>query len=332
ELHYLNKRAADVILISQQLQIADKLDYPQKNILRRTEAFMRDYYQHARNIYNITELLSERLCLAPPASEKKPRLLSFLRRAKTPQKEFFDGFYSREGRIYAEASNVFNQEPARMMRLFQHMQQRQLKLSPELRQQLRRRTHLVDRTFQYAKNQRETFTAILARKGEVGAVMRAMHEVDFLGRYIPEFGQLTCLVQHEFFHRYTADEHTLVCIEKRDELIDTDEPKLQEYRKLFQKLEDPFVLYLALLLHDTGKASNARHHAEASALFAQKVAARLQLLPEQRKTLIFLVDHHITLSSTAQRRNVEDSATVAEFAALVRNQANLDALMLLTSG
>ncbi|MHA3774665.1 [protein-PII] uridylyltransferase [Verrucomicrobiota bacterium sgz303538] len=330
ELHYLNKRAADVILISQQLQIADKLDYPQKNILRRTEAFMRDYYQHARNIYNITELLSERLCVAPQPSEKKPRLLGFLRRSKAPQKEYFDGFYSRDGRIYAESSNVFNQEPARMMRLFQHMQQRQLKLSPELRQMLRRRIHLVDRTFQYAKNQRETFTAILSRKGEVGAVLRAMHEVDFLGRYIPEFGQLTCLVQHEFFHRYTADEHTLVCTEKLDELIDTTEPKLQEYRKLFQRLEDPFVLYLALLLHDTGKASNARHHAEASALFAQKVAARLQLAPEQRKTLIFLVDHHITLSSTAQRRNVEDPATVAEFASLVKNQGNLDALMLLT--
>ena len=157
-----------------------------------------------------------------------------------------------------------------------------------------------------------------------------MHQVDFLGRYIPEFGELTCLVQHEFFHRYTADEHTLVCLEKLDSLIDTKDPKLREYRDLFQKFANPFVLYLALLLHDTGKAANTKSHAEASAFNAQRVAARHQLTSDQRKTLIFLVDNHMVLSSTVQRRNLEDTATIEEFAGIVNNQTRLDALMLLT--
>ena len=209
-------------------------------------------------------------------------------------------------------------------------QQRQLEFSPELQTLIRRRLPMVDRTYCYARSARETFAAILSRKGEVGRILRMMHECDFLGRYLPEFGALTCLVQHEFFHRYTADEHTLVCIEKLDQLIDTQVPRLQGYRDLFQKLEDPFVLYLSLILHDTGKASNARYHAEASATFANRVAARLQLRPEQRKTLIFLVDNHLVLSSTAQRRNLEDPATISEFAGVVRTQTNLDALMLLT--
>jgi [protein-PII] uridylyltransferase len=188
----------------------------------------------------------------------------------------------------------------------------------------------VTRTYQYAKTPREIFMGILSRKGDVGRALRLMHRVDFLGRYIPEFGQLTCLVQHEFFHRYTADEHTLLCIDKLDALMRTDDPKLIAYRRLFENLEEPFILYLALLLHDTGRAVGARPHSEASALFAQSVAKRLQLTPEQRKSLILLVDHHVSLSNTAQQRNLDDPATIVEFAKIVRNQKNLHALMLLT--
>ena len=330
ELHYFNQRAADVIVISQQLKLANHLGYTQKSILRRTEALMRDYYQHARVIYNMTELLSERLCVITPPVKKRTRLLKLLRLNRPPKKEFFDGFYSLDGRVFPENRSIFAQDPARLMRLFHYAQKRDERLSPELQQLVRRRLHLVDRTFQYAKANRESFLAILSHKGEAGAVLRLMHQVDFLGRYLPEFGELTCLVQHEFFHRYTADEHTLVCIEKLDALVDTEDPKLQEYKKLFRQMEDPAVLYLALLLHDTGKAANVRNHADASAIAAQRVAARLQLSSAQRKTLILLVDHHSTLSSTAQRRNLEDPATIQEFAGLVRNQRNLDALMLLT--
>jgi [protein-PII] uridylyltransferase len=121
-----------------------------------------------------------------------------------------------------------------------------------------------------------------------------------------------------------------VCIEKLDRVINTDETKLAEYRMLFQRLDDPLVLYLALLLHDTGKASNARNHSEASAVYAARVARRLQLAPEQRRSLVLLVDNHILMSLTAQRRNLDDPATIAEFAAVVKSQANLDMLMLLT--
>jgi [protein-PII] uridylyltransferase len=85
-----------------------------------------------------------------------------------------------------------------------------------------------------------------------------------------------------------------------------------------------------LLLHDTGKGVGARPHSEASALFAQGVAARLQLSTEQRRSLVLLVDHHVTLSNMAQQRNIDDPATVIEFAGIVKSQTNLDALMLLT--
>jgi [protein-PII] uridylyltransferase len=329
ELHYINKRSADVLTLFLQGQVANHFNYPQKTVVRRSEAFMRDYFQHARTIYLTTTRITERFLL-PESTPKDTRpIFGFLAKRKL-KTEHFDGFYSQNGLIYYENRDVFKDDPFRLLRVFLHAQQRELDLSPELDQLIRRRTRLINRTFQYARAARETFQAILSRKGQVGRILRMMHEVDVLGRYFPEFGEITCLVQHEFFHRYTVDEHTLQCIEKLDELIDTTDPKLADYQVLFRGLEDPFVLYLALLLHDTGKASSARHHSEASALNAQKVAARLQLSPERRSRLILLVDHHLTLSEIAQRRNIEDPATIAAFAENVRNQVNLDYLMLLT--
>jgi [protein-PII] uridylyltransferase len=217
-----------------------------------------------------------------------------------------------------------------MMQAFQIAQERGVDLSPELMDLMSRHLGQITRFYRYAKEPRDIFKAILSRKGDVGRVLRIMHRVDFLGRYIPEFGQLTCLVQHEFFHRYTADEHTLLCIDKLDALARTEDAKMRGYRRLFEEMEDPLVLYLALLLHDTGRAVGARPHSEASALFAQRVASRLQLSSEQRKSLILLVDHHVTLSSMAQQRNIDDPATVGEFASIIKNQNNLNFLLLLT--
>jgi [protein-PII] uridylyltransferase len=329
ELHYINKRPADVLTLFLQGQVANHFNYPQRTVVRRSEAFMRDYFQHARTIYLTTTRITERFLLPESTNNDTRPIFGFLAKRKL-KTERFDGFYSQNGLIYYENRDIFKEDPFRLLRVFLHAQQRELDLSPELEQLIRRRTRLINRTFQYARSARETFQAILSRKGQVGRILRMMHEVDVLGRYLPEFGEITCLVQHEFFHRYTGDEHTLQCIEKLDELIDTTDPKLTDYQVLFRGLEDPFVLYLALLLHDTGKAASVRHHSEASALNAQKVAARLQLSPERRSRLILLVDHHLTLSEIAQRRNIEDPATIAAFAENVRNQGNLDYLMLLT--
>jgi len=330
ELHYVNKRSADILTIHSQGQIANRLGYPQKSIIRRSEAFMKEYFQHARNIYLISQTAFERMVFSR-AEEKSPASIALHFLAKKPKPpEVFDGFCSEKGLIFPAVRDVFRSQPGRLMRVFQHAQQRELALSPELQQLIRRNLKLVNRTFQYSRAARETFEAILSRKGVVGRTLRMMHEVDFLGAYLPEFGGLTCLVQHEFYHQYTADEHTLVCIEKLDRVIDTEDPKLANYRLLFQKIQDPFILYLSLLLHDTGKAANSRHHADASALNAQRVARRMQITPDRRKMLILLVDHHVTLSETAQRRNLDDPATTVTFSGIIKNQGNLDALMLLT--
>jgi [protein-PII] uridylyltransferase len=329
DLHYATGRATDILHINLQEQIAKRLNYSPRNGQLRSEALMRDYYEHARNILRVTERITEQF-VSGYVTSKTRSLFSFLplvRAGKTPVGEFF---FIRNKQLHPARRDVLRNEPEQMMRAFQLAQERSLDLSPELADLLTRSLRQVTRTYQYARGPREIFKSILSEKGRVGRILRMMHRVNFLGRYIPEFGQLTCLVQHEFLHRYTADEHTLVCIDKLDALPATEDPKLIAYRKIFERLEDPLVLYLALLLHDSGKAVGARPHSEASALFAQRVAARLQLSSEQRKSLILLVDHHLTLSRIAQQRNLDDPTTVTELAEIVKDQKNLNALMLLT--
>src|SRR5947207_1166079 len=328
ELHYLHHRATDVLHLNMQETMAQRLRYPQERGLLRSEALMKDVYAHSRNIFRVTERITAQFA-SGYSSAKTRSLFGFLPRAK-PAAEHVNGFVIHDRQLDVERPDLFTKNPVEMMRAIEIAQERQLELSPELADTLSRKIGLITHPLRYAKEPCEIFRRILSRKGEVGRALRLMHRLDFLGQYIPEFGQLTCLVQHEFFHRYTADEHTLVCIDKLDALARTENPKLIQYRELFEKLANPFVLYLALLLHDTGKAVGARPHSEASAVFAQRVARRLQLDPPERKMLILLVDHHVTLSNIAQRRNIDDPVTVSKFAAIVKDQNNLDALMLLT--
>ncbi len=259
-MHYLAGRTSDSLALNIQGQIADRLRYPQNNDLRRTEEFMRDYYQHARAMSLATDTLFERLIHDEPSASPRPSGLLRLFSPSGPPAERFDGFVAQGGMIYPETRDVFNQDPFRLLRVFEHAQTRGMQLSSELEQLIRRRLWLINRTFQYAKSARETFIAILSRRGKVGSALRSMHEVDVLGAYLPEFGGLTCLVQHEFFHRYSADEHTLVCIEKLDALQNHRGSQAGELPQALRETSPiPCVLYLAMLLHDTGKATSARH-------------------------------------------------------------------------
>src|SRR5437763_6881664 len=329
DLHYATGRATDVLHINLQEQVARRLNYSPRNGQLRSEALMRHYYEHTRNIFRVTERITEQF-VSGYVTNKTRALFSFLPLVGAAKTPIGDSFFVRNKHLHSARHDLFRKEPEQMMRAFELAQQRSLDLSPELADLLSRSLRHATRTYPYARGTREIFKLILSQKGRVGRILRTMHRVDFLGRYIPEFGQLTCLVQHEFLHRYTADEHTLVCIDKLDALAETNDPKLIAYRNIFEQLEDPLVLYLALLLHDSGKAVGARPHSEASALFAQRVAARLQLSSEQRKSLILLVDHPLTLSRIAQQRNLDDPATVMEFGRIVKHQRNLNALMLLT--
>ncbi len=328
ELHYHTGKGTDQLTLQLQGVVAMAFNYPQRDILRGTEAFMRDYYRHTRHIYQHTTSLMEAFQIEQE-SRAESGIRSFLTFRRKSREEF-DGFIARDGRLFPANADIFTDDPQRLMRLFQHCQVRNLKLSPEIRRLIANHWGDIDRPFRYAKTNRQVFQAILERKGDVARILRLMHRIGFLGRYLPEFGALDCLVQHEFFHRYTADEHTLRCVEQLDELITDTDPRREIYRRLFHGIEDPYALYLAVILHDTGRAENVREHIDGSAMLASRLCNRLQIQGARRTLIMFLVDNHLTFWRTATTRNLDDPEVIAEFANIVKTRSNLDALFLFT--
>jgi len=328
EMHYHVNRAMDVLSKSLQPAVAHNLGYAERSPSKRIEEFMRDVYTHSRNIFLITRTVEQRLALLP--RPRKLSLRAWLPNGRGRSSEPVDGFKIVDGEIHATSPRVFRDQPRRLMRVFLYGQQRGLGLHPDLAQLIRNQLGLVDRAFLFDEHVRETFLTILNQRGNVAPILRSMHDVDFLGRYLPEFGKLTCLVQHEFYHQYTADEHTLMCLEELDRVWEAKEPPFGEYTPLFQKLERPFVLYLALLLHDIGKPEGHGNHAEVSAELALSVAKRLGLDGVTTHTLRLVIENHLLMASTSQRRDLDDPAVIRKFAKQVQNPETVVLLTLHT--
>lgn len=334
EMHYHTNRATDVLSKALQPAIAHNLGYAERSPSKRIEKFMRDVYSHSRNIFIITRTLEQRMALVPQPgliSSKISSLTALIPGGRRKEaQEPVDGFKFIKGEIHATSNRVFRDQPRRLMRVFLYAQQRGLRLHPDLAQLIRKELSLADREFLNDQHVRETFLTILAQRGNVAPILRAMHEVGLLGKYVPEFGKLTCLVQHEFYHQYTADEHTLVCLEQVDKIWEAKAAPFEAYDPLLQKLERPLLLYLALLLHDTGKPQGHGRHAEVSANLAMRVARRLRLDGVASHVLHVLVEHHLLMASISQRRDLDDPLVIRNFATHVQNPETLALLTLLT--
>ena len=328
ELHYQTKRPSDDLHKALQPKVAWQLGYKDRSPARRLEAFMRDLYMHMRRIHLITRMVERRLALRPKPSRRIPSLRSLFGGGK--KQETLDGFRVIEGELVPVSSRVFKDQPRRLMRVFLHAQQRGLEFHPDLIQLLRDNVSLVDESFIKDAEVHETFLEILNQRGNVAPAVRAMHEVDLLGRFIPEFGRMTCLVQHEFFHAYAADEHTLICLEKLDQVWDADERPFTDYTHILQDIDLPHLLYLALFLHDAGKGMESGDHVKDGTAVCLQVGERLGLSPRRLSRLRFLVDSHLLMAEVSQRRDIDSPTVIRQFAEAVQDEENLAMLTLLT--
>nr|MBI1231028.1 [protein-PII] uridylyltransferase [Cytophagales bacterium] len=330
ELHYQENRPIDNLERACQHKIAKAFGYPQRSLVKLIEAFMKDYYIHVRNIYIISRSAERRLALLK-SKKSLPTFKQVIESRQVSKKlNHIDGFIINNDIVECEDTNIFDGQPQRLMRLFLHIQKLGLNLHPTLEYAIRNHVEKLPDEFQSDPKVVETFLEILNQRGSVSRVLRLMHELGVLGRFLPEFGRMTCLVQHEFLHQYTADEHTLVCIEHLDKIWTAKEKPHVKYQELFLKFDQPFQIYLSLLLHDSGKASPERRHEEIGARLMQRVGKRFRLPRETTDRMAEVVHLHLLMPVVSQRRDLDDIAVIQEVASKIKSRRLLRLLTIHT--
>jgi [protein-PII] uridylyltransferase len=177
--------------------------------------------------------------------------------------------------------------------------------------------------------ERSALLTFLRPRAGLYARLSEMHDCGLLGRMLPEFQMIFCRVVRDFYHKYTVDEHTLLTIRNLERLITRSAPGRERFSALAEELIAPELLVLALLFHDVGKWRDDEHVSESLRL-ARQALDRLQIPPDARAPVEFLIEHHLQMSLVAFRRDTEDPEIVRRFADLVGIEERLKMLCLMT--
>jgi [protein-PII] uridylyltransferase len=323
ELHFFSGHKNDVLTRDLQPRIAKNLGYETEGETLGVEQFMREYYLHARRIHRLSRRLIAR------CQETLSRHGSAERRQR--QQALADGLVFFDGRLHLADRDAggLRADPVRLMKVFWHLHRLGCDLSPDLERAVEDSLDAVDDAVRADPAIRDVFLDICRAWGRVALTLSEMHELGLLGRYLPEFGALTCLVQYDVYHKFSADQHSLLAVEHLEALAPGQSAESEGAAQVFNEVEKPELLMLGMLLHDIGKARGHGHVAKGIPL-AQALTRRIGL-PETECGLVeFLVAHHLTMSHIAQRRDIDDPKTISDFAATVGDPQRLRMLYLLT--
>ena len=323
ELHFLSGHKNDVLSRDIQPQIAKNFGYTGDELSLPVEKFMRDYYLHARVIHRVSRRLIAR------CRETLSRRASVQRRLR--QEALADGLIVLDEQLHlAQADGrAFREEPVRLIKVFWHSHHLGFELGVDVERAIEDSLDLIDDAFRASPEARDLFLGICRSWGRTAQTLREMHELGVLGRYLPEWGALTCLVQYDIYHKFTADQHSLIAVQNLEALAPGQSPDSEGNAQVVSELERPGLLMLGMLLHDIGKGKGHGHVAKGIPLI-ETLSARMGLAPEDADKVIFLVAHHLTMSHVAQRRDIDDPKTIETLAGVCRTPERLRMLYLLT--
>jgi [protein-PII] uridylyltransferase len=325
ELHFHTGKKHDALEHDLQPQIAEGLGYEDTDHEMGVERFMRDYYTNARTIHQMTDLMCEKLGTTSVANKALDLIV---------RRSLDDGAILSHTQIQLpqRRSKFFDQDPHRLLSLFLDAQRFGARISHATQQAIRDHLHLIDDELRASPRAARIFLEILRSPADVAITLRRMHDLGVLGTYIPEFGGLTCLVQYNLYHIYSADEHTLVTIRNLEELSRSPNvsPDLRPFRRLFNDLSRRELLYIALLMHDVGKARRGKDHSVEGAAMSRTFLERIGLPENQIESVELLVRLHLSMSHISQRRDMSDEEMINEFARQFKSVDDLRMLCLLT--
>lgn len=325
-LHLISGRRNDILSYPLQAKTAKVFPYDDKDGLPGVEQFMKDYYRHARVISNLTSLISDKLRSSVSQNE-------LAQSSRTPIE---DRFFIANSQLHYDGDihSTIKTSPHLLMKIFLYVQKYRVKLSEPLQYAVRENIDFVDESFRRSKEIAHDFRQLWHYEGQVASILKLMHDLGFLERYLPEFGYIVAHYNYNVYHAYTTDEHLIVALNRLESLFYEDagqsDAVFKHLQEIYQELSlfEKYQLYWAVFLHDIGK-SRGGDHSEIGVDLAKQIFAKLDY-KDNADAIYFLILNHLTMEQLAFRRNLKDEETIAEFARLVKNRRWLRMLYLLT--
>lgn len=327
-LHAVSGGKEERLTFDVQPEIAKRMGFADSETESAVERFMRRYFMTAMHVGALTRLVCAKL--ESDSRKSRPRNLArFMPNTRPAEAKDAGEFAVRDGRLDFASPDQIAEDPARLMQFFQAAASHQMDLHPEAVARIGRSLSLIDESYRSDPRVARAFFTVLLDSPAPMATLRLMTEAGLLGRYIPEFGDIVARTQFNMYHRYTVDEHTLRAIGLLREIeqgLHADDHPLAS--GLAHEIKNRRALHLAVLLHDTGKG--AGDQCIEGAARARAACARLGLDEAETELVAWLIENHLVMSDTAQRRDIGDPRTIADFARVVGSVERLRLLTMLT--
>jgi [protein-PII] uridylyltransferase len=315
ELHFRAGSAQDVLTRDEQLRISKWLGFETQGALLGVERFMQQYYRHTTALHDLVLRFAH-------GARRGSGLRALLNRVTTRRVDEHYLLDRESVSLDPAASEEALRRADVLLDLFDLARRHGVPVRHESLERVRKAAPACEVT----PRARARFLEIMGNPAGLGLLVRDLHRIGLLGRFVPAFERARCLMQFNQYHKYTVDEHSIRALEAAVARLADDGPVGQAYRETKRK----DVLHLAVLLHDIGKGFE-EDHSEVGRRIAEELAALLGLAGHERGQLVFLVHKHLAMAHVSQRRDISDLATLVQFVREVGTVDTLRMLLVLTA-